>query len=253
MKLKFSFLSVLVVMALMPAVSCAGEEVANWGASQYTVDGIRYAVISEQKGYVEVVADEDNAYSGNMTIPQEVTFNGKTYKVKAIGKNAFANSAVTFLNIHKDIERFDDFAFYNCAQLEKIRIVENMVQVGGYWVEDDVYAKFVAFPESLVEIGANAFSGTHFKKIELPAGLETIGKGAFSGCTDLQAISCKAATPAQCGADCFDASIYASMRLYVPEGSVDEYRKATGWSSLENIVVYSSSAFVWDLTDKEID
>ena len=49
----------------------------------------------------------------------------------------------------------------------------------------------VTFPDSLEEIGANAFSNhKKLKSIALPDGLKKIGQFAFSGCTELSEIEC---------------------------------------------------------------
>lgn len=44
----------------------------------------------------------------------------------------------------------------------------------------------VTLPQSLVEIGDQAFSYTSLKVVRMPDNIEKIGKNAFSGCTDLE-------------------------------------------------------------------
>lgn len=70
--------------------------------------------------------------------------------------------------------------------------------------------------------------------IELDAGITSIGDYAFYGCTNVQSITCYAATPPTCGAEVF-GEVDKSIPLYVPEGSVEAYSNAGTWQEFIDI------------------
>ncbi len=113
---------------------------------------------SYQGNYVEDVYDfyedffyQDQRWHG-LSIPHEVTYNGKTYRVTAIDENAFRD----------------------CTSINKI----NMTRASQVW------------PIPIKTIGANAFKGcTGLRSVSLPEVLETIGDHAFEGCANLHVIS----------------------------------------------------------------
>ena len=76
--MKKSFLSI--IMCLTSLVSWAYD---------VKVDGIYYNVVSKAK--VAEVTSGDTEYSGSVIIPEEITFEGVSYSVTSIGKNAFYN------------------------------------------------------------------------------------------------------------------------------------------------------------------
>ena len=57
-------------------------------AQDFEVDGIYYNILSEDDKTVEVTGSP-YGYSGDVVIPAEVTYDGSTYSVTTIGKDAF--------------------------------------------------------------------------------------------------------------------------------------------------------------------
>ena len=64
--------------------------------------------------------------------------------------------------------------------------------------------------------------------IEIEAGITRIGDYAFYGCTNVQSITCYAATPPTCGAEAF-GGIDTSIPLYVLESAEVAYKNADQW------------------------
>ena len=68
---------------------------ALW-AEDFEVDGIYYNILSDKTNEVEVTYCGSNyydydEYSGSVTIPEIVTYNGTTYSVTSIGDYAFSS------------------------------------------------------------------------------------------------------------------------------------------------------------------
>lgn len=86
----------------------------------------------------------------------------------------------------------------------------------------------VTIPSSVTTIERYAFYGcSGLTSITIPSGVTSIGEGAFSWCSGLTAIYVEPTTP---------PALYGSFwntgdcPIYVPSGSVNAYKSASGWS-----------------------
>lgn len=142
-------------------------------AHDFEVDGIYYIITDATNNTVDVTykgssfMEYNNEYSGNVVIPENVTYNGVVYNVISIGSYAFKNctelKTVEFPNIITDIHYS---AFYGCIGLTNIEI-----------------------PNSVIEIHDNAFYGcVGLTSIEIPNSVTHIGHSAFAYCTALASI-----------------------------------------------------------------
>ncbi|MBP3725775.1 MAG: leucine-rich repeat domain-containing protein [Bacteroidaceae bacterium] len=150
---------------ILALVICCG--IINVSAqTTFVISNLHYTVTGNST--VKVRANED--ISGNLTIPESVTFNGNHYVVTAIEDNGFKENYITSVSIPKTIISIGNHAFQKCSILE-----------------------LVSFPTSdanLSDIGANAFSKcTGLQSIIIPENVNTIGYSAFEGCSAMSSIS----------------------------------------------------------------
>ena len=83
------------------------------GADGYAyVDGIHYSL---SRIYATVIAGDTN-YTGKVTIPSYITYDGKSYTVTSIGENAFQNcTGLTTVSIPSSVWHIQKGAFSGCA------------------------------------------------------------------------------------------------------------------------------------------
>ncbi|MBO7338399.1 MAG: leucine-rich repeat domain-containing protein, partial [Paludibacteraceae bacterium] len=94
--------------------------------------------------------------------------------------------------------------------------------------------------ENCESIACLAFDGcSNITNIIIPNSVSSIGEGAFRGCSGLVSIISNAITPPAYFDDnefnAFDMVSDYNILLYVPAGSLDEYRTADGWKNFTNI------------------
>lgn len=130
--------------------------------------------------------------------------------------------------------------FCKCANLRNITIPEQVTVIeGSAFRRSGLESIYV--PAKVKTIGSLAFSNCHeLKVVSLPAALESIVYQTFSNCPSLQKIYCAAAEPPACLAETFACEDYPDtprdVTVYVPIGSADKYRTATGWNYFTNFV-----------------
>ncbi len=132
--------------------------------------------------------------------------------------------------------------------LEKVSFEEGITKLGSgaYYFAPESYTvytwqklKTVLLPESLTELGSNAFRGcTALTDITLPEGVTTLGTGCFCGCTAIKAIE-DIGMPASLTAipnDCFNGCTGLEGTLTIPEQITElgnnAFRGCTGYTKV---------------------
>lgn len=113
------------------------------------IDGIYYKIFSggvNAYPHAEVTCKEGsgsyvkNDYTGDVTIPSEVEYNGKIYVVTVICPDAFRNSnGLTNVSIPNTVKEIGEYAFYNCRELNSLTIpyaVESIGSSAFYYCEN---------------------------------------------------------------------------------------------------------------------
>ena len=142
-------------------------------------DGLQYSYNNEN------LTATVSRYTGTATelvIPAEVTHEGKTYKVTAIGVAAFqGNSTLTRVTIPEGVTTIEYSAFSGCTSLTSITIPEDVTTISKYAFSGCTSLTNVTIPEGVTYIGNRAFLGcTSLKSVSLPASL-TVCNRAFYG------------------------------------------------------------------------
>ena len=155
----------------------------------FTVDGIRYAVISSENQTAAVVSKGEK-YSGDITILSSVGHNGNTYKVTSMEDRLFYQcSDLSSIRLSENITAIEDEAFYQCSNLKSVYIPNNVTEIGErafYWCSK---LTSIDIPDGVTSIGSSAFSGcSSLTSINIPDGVTEIGGAAFSSCGRLTTI-----------------------------------------------------------------
>ena len=157
----------------------------------FTVDGVNYEKTSDTEVRI-VKADEygKKKYGGDFVIPDEITQDGKTYKVTSIADFALRSSEITSLKIGANLKEIPDNAFKNCKQLVTVEMTDNTTAIGENAFDECVVLQSVKMSKGLVSLGKSAFyTDAALTSIELPGGVEKIDEYTFYGCKGLKSVS----------------------------------------------------------------
>lgn len=210
--MKRFFLLLILLVSLMP-ISAKQEEV-----NQFKVNGLWYKIY--YKDEVKVISSQDKVnYSGDIIIPDSVTFNKTKYRVMIIDAGAFKNcydiKSITITPQEKWMHIYSG-AFAHChgtiSVPSNVSIIESdafldtdMYNDKSNWEETDDYRAFYV-NDCLIKVVIKSYKtdgidfvvrkGTHliaddacrypvvsqFRSITIPEGVEYIGRNAFSAC-----------------------------------------------------------------------
>ncbi len=97
-------------------------------AIEFTVDGINYATTSSNT--VSVVKGD---YTGDISIPSEVTDSGILYSVTSVGERAFQSSNnLNRISLPNTVTTIGDHAFSNCYWLTSISLPNSLDSIGAW-------------------------------------------------------------------------------------------------------------------------
>lgn len=224
-------------------------------AYDFSSNGIYYNILSTT-GTAQVTAANDNynSYSGNVVIPAQVTNGDKTYKVSAIGDNAFRNcTGLASVTLGENVATIGSRAFLNCQLLTTINITAAVTTIGDYAFAQCSSLNTVTFNnEEPLELGTGAFLrctsltnvswpsassleghggisilGTsafaqcsNLETITLPGDIQLMGTSIFDGCSKLSSITLTRETPLTLKGDPF-ALADSQATIYVPSSGVE--------------------------------
>lgn len=107
--------------------------------------------------------------------------------------------------------------------------------------------KSIILPNSITSIGNYAFqSNSVLEYVSIPGSVTSINVQAFIGCSALKTIKCFNPVPPTLGLNCFIAQVNSSTgksivpdAVYIPVGSLNAYKTASGWKDLTNFIEYA--------------
>ena len=201
-------------------------------AHDFEAGGIYYKITSSSAPYTVAVTYQGTSYreymdeyTGSVTIPEKVTYNGKTYSVTSIGGLAFYEcSSLTSVTIPNSVTSIGNRAFFECSGMTSITIPNSVTTIGDYafrncfdlkkvivpdiaaWCNIDLgdnplyYAKHIysdenteitdlVIPNSVTTIGWSFAYCSGLKSVTIPNSVTSIGSDAFRNCSGLTSIT----------------------------------------------------------------
>ena len=129
--------------------------------------------------------------------------------ITGIQRNAFVNTGIKNVIIPNNVTTIGGSAFANCSSLTSFTFSESMTKIDQLLFAND----------------------SKLKNVVIPSGITEIDRAAFSGCSSMGSLTVLATTPPTVG---YGYDTFATMggSIYVPAESLDDYKSASGWSSV---------------------
>lgn len=170
----------------------------QYNENAFEVDGIYYSINENDSSTVSVTYDKYtyDYYPGNLTyhityhgmseitIPEQVTYNGNTYRVTGIDSMTFYKDRdLERINLPSTLEFIEEGAFYWCDNLEVINIADVR-----QWCELDIdipndYYNPLYYANHLY------LNGEEIQDLVIPEGVERLRDDAFAYCNSLRSVT----------------------------------------------------------------
>ena len=162
-----------------------------------------YTVVNE----VEVTNVNANSanYTGDITIPETVTYNNKEYRVVGIYENAFNGATVTSVTLPSTIQYISNYAFNQCKQLTSIMMKSGVKTIGNAAFNRCSSLTDVEIPATVESLGSEAFRDCYaLQRVTLHDGITSLGSSCFRSCSKLSSVNLPT-TLTSIGESCFYA------------------------------------------------
>lgn len=164
---------------------------ANTSVIIPTIEGVQlgYLLLDSEKCWLSGVVDK--SYSGAVTIPSCIEYEGNEYSVTSIFNGAFKNSHITSIYIPEGVTSIGKWAFQNCSSLTDVHIPASMRKI-----EEDAFSgckisiylanlaawnsvSFYSSDEDEFFVSHLYMNGEEIKDLVIPDGVTEIGMGAY--------------------------------------------------------------------------
>ncbi len=166
-------------------------------ANGIAIDGIYYlldatnltATVTYPNETTPSWAGTTSSYTGVINIPEQVSYQGKTYTVNSIGNNAFIGSRLTSITLPNTITSIGSSAFCNHRGITTLDL-PNLQSIGNDAFRWCRTLQKVVIPECISSLGITIFQGClYMTEIELPQNLASIPYACFNACSALTNIT----------------------------------------------------------------
>lgn len=162
------------------------------------IDGISYSLLADELTATVLPA----AYTGEITIPATVSYQGKTYAVTEIAPRAFYGTTIDILRLPAGIKSIPTEMAANCQNLVSVGLPDHLETIGVRAFYDSPNIRFIR----CVNYGVN----------------NNLVPPAFT------------ATDESSYGEAFSTSIWPDCMLAIPGSMYANYRKANGWSNFRS-------------------
>ncbi len=159
-------------------------------AQNFRVDGLRY--VKKSANEVWVVKYEDYSrqkYEGEFVVPDEVVYEGTTYKVTGVDEWAFGDcQKLTSVTLGNNVKTLSTNSFAKSRSLAKVVLGKSIVKIGDFSFYECGALTSIELPESLTEIGESVFYSTGLTSIVIPDKVTTLSRAIFHSCANLASV-----------------------------------------------------------------
>lgn len=129
--------------------------------TKFESNNIHYRVIADNEVAVsfqgEYYDSVDNEYTGELVIPDSITFSDAVYRVTSIDEYTFMRCDISAITIPDSFTKIGNRAFMGSNSLTSVTLSNNIISIGEDAFSNCISLTEITIPESVTNIGAYAF------------------------------------------------------------------------------------------------
>jgi len=128
-------------------------------AKEVEIDGLLYDLNLPKTGEAQLIQSKQG-YSGDVKIPESVSYEGQSYTVTTLDNSAFWGCEdLTSVHIPLSVKKICNHVFQGCKNLASVIVPDGVIDIGLEAFKDCSSLKKVVLGRNVTSIGSNAFGG----------------------------------------------------------------------------------------------
>lgn len=216
------------------------------------VDGICYGFMGSRRAYVTHHGEwagngvQGQTYSGDLVIPEQISYNGRTYTVFSVDENAFAGSEnLTSVSLPSTVRALSSCAFLGCTNLRQVTLPKGLLAISNCAFLGCSSLQQVTLPRHAEKVDSFTFyCCSSMTSVVLPHRIRTVRHGALEHLPAMTHLYSFASTPPVAEQKAFTLADQKHCTLHVPAESLSEYQNSPVWSDFYQIVALSDEDYL---------
>ncbi len=216
------------------------------------VDGICYGFIGSRRAYVTHHGEwtdggvQGPTYSGDLVIPEQISYNGRTYTVFSVDENAFAGSEnLTSVSFPSTVLALSSCAFFGCSSLRQVTLPKGLLSISNCAFVGCASLQQVTLPRHAERVDSFSFyCCSSLTSVVLPHRIHTVCHGALEHLPAMTHLYSFASAPPVAEPRAFTLADQKHCILHVPAESLSLYQASPVWSDFSQIVALSDEDYL---------
>ena len=166
-----------------------------------TIDGIKYHIENGEA----TIAVQDETLSGDIVIPESISYDENNYSVVRATNGAFQNTDITGITLPNSITSLGNSCFKLCNKLTSVKLPDNITSLGDETFMTCSKLSSINITNTLTSLGEFCLAFCNITKLTLPNSITNLGNNCFQSCENLETITLPqniTNLPAYCFHDC---------------------------------------------------
>ena len=214
------------------------------------LDGIYYRVVGTRMAVVTHrgagLVPEPNSYAGEVVIPEHISYQGRTYEVRSISQNAFADcEELISVQLPSTLTAISACAFLGCPKLQEVSVPKSILAIASCAFTGCTSLRSMTLPRRAELVDSLAFyCCSSLTSLILPHRVQTICGGALEHISSMTDLYCFASVPPVAEQGSFTLRDQQKCTLHVPKASIPLYLNAFGWKDFREIVALEDAEYL---------
>lgn len=216
------------------------------------VDGICYGLFGTRRAYVTHHGEWADAgvsgatYSGHLVIPEQISYQGRTYTVFSVDENAFAGcEGLTSVTLPSTVQALSGCAFLGCSSLRQVTLPDGLLKIAKCAFVGCGSLQQVTLPRHAERVDSfTLYCCSSLASVVLPYRIRTVCHGALEHLPAMTHLYSFASTPPVAEPSSFTLADQMRCTLHVPAESLSEYQNSPVWSGFGQIVALSDEDYL---------